>query len=93
MPVPSKSDRQQILAWLSDATKELDKAIDIAFREVEYIREYRNRLITEVTCGVFDVRTIAVLVERDFQQNELDDVDDDLIDEEDLGEEVVDADD
>lgn len=92
VPVPSKSDRQQILAWLSGATHELDTAIDVAFREIEYIREYRNRQISDVACGLFNVQTID-LNDNTFEVDELDDLDDDLISEEDLDEEVVHADD
>ena len=92
VPVPSKTDRQQILTWLSSATHELDTAIDVAFREIEYIREYSNRKIADVACGLCNVQEID-LNDSTFQVDELADVDDDLIGEEDFDEEVVHADD
>lgn len=88
VPVPTKSDRQQILEWLSIATLEFDKAIDVAFREVELMREYRNRLIADVVCGALNVQTMEYSSDI-LQIDELAEADDDLFDEEELDEEEV----
>lgn len=57
VPVPPMNERLAILDWLSSATSELDSAIDLGFREISHIRDYRDRLIANVVCGKLNVAT------------------------------------
>ena len=59
LPYPPQTEQVRIIEWLSTATKALDKAIDRTDREIQYLREYRNRLVADVVTGKLDVRDAA----------------------------------
>ena len=88
---PTNPEQKLIVEYLDDALLESNKTIGIADREIELIREYRTRLITDVVTGKLDVRHLSQ--ELDVSMDE--DIDDEeFVDEEpDLNEEVTDADD
>ena len=44
---------------MSDATAGLDTAVSHLEREIELLREYRTRLVADVTTGKLDVREAA----------------------------------
>ena len=58
--VPSLPEQTAILGYAHDATAILDKAIDVAHREIDFLREYRTRLIADVVTGKLDVRDVKV---------------------------------
>jgi len=58
-PFPDKGEQIEIVAYLDDATCKIDRAVAGAQREVDLLREYRSRLISDVVTGKLDVRGAA----------------------------------
>ena len=56
---PPLSEQVQIVAYLSTAVGNVDTAIAAARRQIELLREYRTRLISDVVTGKLDVREAA----------------------------------
>lgn len=59
VPIPSFTEQTAIVEYLDKATTDIDSAIDHARREIELLKEYRTRLITDVVTGKLDVREVA----------------------------------
>ncbi len=61
MPIilPPAEEASAICTRIETETVELTKAIEIADREVSFLREYRKRLIADVATGKLDVREAA----------------------------------
>ena len=81
---PSADEQLEILEHIQDKSAEIDQAISRAQREIELMREYRTRLISDVVTGQVDVRGIEVpemaeeeLLVLDDDTGESDDVIDD----------------
>jgi type I restriction enzyme S subunit len=64
----SLKEQQKITEYISNASQAIDKTITRAEREIELMREYRTRLISDVVTGQVDVRDIEVpeVVEEDL---------------------------
>lgn len=60
VPLPDKSEQEQIAGYLDSQFETIDQAINRAQREIELMREYRTRLISDVVTGQVDVRGIEV---------------------------------
>jgi type I restriction enzyme S subunit len=58
--VPSFKEQQEILEFISEESEEINQAISHTHREIELMREYRDRLIADVVTGQVDVRGIEV---------------------------------
>jgi len=58
--VPPISEQEQIAGYIDTETALIDKTITRAEREIELIREYRTRLISDVVTGQVDVRDVEV---------------------------------
>jgi type I restriction enzyme S subunit len=58
-PVPPLPEQTAIVEHLDAQTAKLDAAIAAARREIELLREYRERLIADVVTGKLDVRALA----------------------------------
>ena len=56
IPAPPKDEQEAIARYLSDESNDLDTAIDRARRQIGLLREYRERLISDVVTGKLDVR-------------------------------------
>jgi len=56
IPVPPVSEQQAICRWITEECQPLDDAIARTEDEIKLIREYRDRLITDVVTGQVDVR-------------------------------------
>jgi type I restriction enzyme S subunit len=56
----SFEEQQEILEHIADSSKAIDQAITRTEREIELMREYRTRLISDVVTGQVDVRGIEV---------------------------------
>lgn len=56
----SIEEQQAILEHIADSSKAIDQAIIRTQREIELMREYRTRLISDVVTGQVDVRGIEV---------------------------------
>jgi type I restriction enzyme, S subunit len=59
VPLPSVEEQKEIANFISIETDVIFKAIDRAQREINLIREYRTRLITDVVTGKIDVRHLV----------------------------------
>lgn len=57
---PSITDQEKIIAFVKEQSIELDKAICRAKCEIDLIREYQARLISDVATGKVDIRNIIV---------------------------------
>jgi type I restriction enzyme S subunit len=57
--VPPKTEQSEILSQLNQKTSPFDTAIIRLEREIELLREYRTRLISDVVTGKLDVRPVA----------------------------------
>ena len=53
-------EQQAILNHIASETTIVDTAIQRAYREIELIREYRTRLISDVVTGKLDVRGVEL---------------------------------
>lgn len=56
VPVPPLDEQRNICRWIADECQPLDDAIIRTEEEITLIREYRDRLITDVVTGQVDVR-------------------------------------
>ena len=84
-PLPSLEEQRAIIAHINEKCAEISQAISRAEREIELMREYRTRLISDVVTGQVDVRGIEVpeVAEEELLALEEDTADaDDVIDDE-----------
>lgn len=68
---PPVDEQHQILEYVKEKSAEIDNAIIRAEREIELIREYRTRLISDVVTGQVDVRGLDVPEVTDEELREL----------------------
>jgi type I restriction enzyme S subunit len=59
LPAPPIEEQEPIAQYIDEVTVSLDEAIARATREIDLIREYRTRLISDVVTGKIDVRHLA----------------------------------
>lgn len=59
IPVPSEDEQNEIAAWIEANTKNLRTSAQRVKREIELLREYRTRLVSDVVTGKIDVRKAA----------------------------------
>jgi type I restriction enzyme S subunit len=83
LPQPPLEEQECIIAHIENSGIKYDALISRAEREIELVREYRTRLISDVVTGQVDVRGIAV---PDVTPEDLSEPVDDTVDEEDLAE-------
>ena len=82
-PLPPHDEQTQIVEHLKQEFFEMDSSIKCTEREIDLLREYRTRLISDVVTGKLDVRQAAAglpdevdeLEAIDTDSGELDDVD------------------
>ena len=60
VPLPPLSEQTAIVEYLDRATADGDVAIARAQRQIEFLEEYRTRLVADVVTGKLDVREAAV---------------------------------
>ena len=83
--LPPIDEQLEILEHIQEKSAEIDQAISRAQREIELMREYRTRLISDVVTGQVDVRGIEVpeVADEELLALEEDTADaDDVIDDE-----------
>lgn len=83
--VPPVHEQEAIVAHADNETKTLNTAISRLEREIELLREYRTRLVTDVVTGKLDVREAAAKLPQDVEPEE-DQVDEDQVDEDEVAE-------
>ena len=84
-PLPPLEEQRAIIAHINEKCAEISQAISRAEREIELMREYRTRLISDVVTGQVDVRGIEVpqVADEELLALEEDTTDaDDVIDDE-----------
>ncbi len=85
VPVPSLEEQDKIMQYLDKELSSINTVIASTEREIELLREYRTRLISDVVTGKLDVRQTAdrlpdeveeleAIDELDADSGELDDV-------------------
>jgi restriction endonuclease S subunit len=70
VPVPLIPEQTAIVEYLDAQTAKLDAAIAVARREIELLREYRERLIADVVTGKVDVRGVAAQLPEEPPEEE-----------------------
>lgn len=87
--LPPIDEQLEILEHIQEKSAEIDQAITRAQREIELMREYRTRLISDVVTGQVDVRGIEV---PEVVEDELLVLDEDIIESDDLNDDEGDMD-
>ncbi|NLO19381.1 MAG: restriction endonuclease subunit S [Ignavibacteria bacterium] len=59
-PVPSKDGQKVIVSYIQEKTEATDRAISRIEREIELIKEYKERLIADVVTGILAIRGVEV---------------------------------
>lgn len=77
--LPSLPEQKAIVEYLDKATTNIDTAIDRRRREIELLREFRTRLISDVVTGKLDVREAAANLPDELDEEDIPDEDDELI--------------
>jgi len=57
LPIPPASEQRAIVDYLQDKTSKIDKLISEKTRELEYMKELRQRIISDAVTGKIDVRS------------------------------------
>ena len=60
IPVPEFDEQKRISNWISAEISTIEAAVARARREIDLIREYRTRLISDVVTGKLDVRGVEL---------------------------------
>ena len=60
IPLPPRSEQKSIVEFIKKESELINQAISRAQHEIDLIREYRTRLISDVVTGKLDVRSIDV---------------------------------
>jgi len=55
-PLPPFSEQEQIIEYLDEQIQKIDTVIDKENKRIEFLKEYRKSLISEVVTGKIDVR-------------------------------------
>ena len=71
VPVPPVYEQQKIVDKLAKELAKVNAAIDIAYREIGLIGEYRMRLMADVITGKLDVRHLASQLINDSDNGNL----------------------
>jgi len=54
--LPPEKEQQEIVLYIENKCKQIDKTVNKALKQIELLKEYRNALISEVVTGKIDVR-------------------------------------
>ena len=70
LPLPPVPEQTAVVEYLDRATAEIDAAVGRARRQIDLIREYCERLISDVVTGKLDVRGVDVETVSDIDSVE-----------------------
>lgn len=65
VPIPPREEQQQIVSRIASETTPQTSAISRLEREIDYLLEYRTRLVADVVTGKLDVRDAAARLPED----------------------------
>ena len=68
VPIPPLSEQIEIVEFLDNKTAPLSAAISQIERELDLLRQYRTRLISDIVTGKLDVRTAAASLPADADE-------------------------
>jgi len=91
LAVPSVDEQQAIVKQVAIETRPLNEAISRLEREIDFLREYRTRLIADVVTGKLDVREAAASLPEAATSGIEPETDDEAEDPELIDEEVTEA--
>ena len=60
LPLIPASEQEEIADCIEQETAKIDRAIPVLEKEIELLKEYRTRLISDVVTGQMDVRNVEV---------------------------------
>lgn len=60
LPLNPASEQEEIADYIEQETAKIDRAIPVLEKEIELLKEYRTRLISDVVTGQMDVRNVEV---------------------------------
>ena len=60
LPLIPASEQEEIADYIEQEAAKIDRAIPVLEKEIELLKEYRTRLISDVVTGQMDVRNIEV---------------------------------
>lgn len=60
LPLIPASEQEEIADYIEQETAKIDRAIHVLEKEIELLKEYRTRLISDVVTGQMDVRNVEV---------------------------------
>jgi type I restriction enzyme S subunit len=89
LAMPQKAEQEAIVKYIKSETCPIDVAIVKLQREIEFVREYRTRLIADVVTGKLDVRQVAERLSEEEAPDVLHDDVDEGMDSEDAEEVAV----
>jgi type I restriction enzyme S subunit len=69
--VPPFKEQQELVTYIEQTTEELERAVTTMKSEIALIREYRNRLVSDVVTGQLDVRHLDLPDEEDTTTDDL----------------------
>jgi type I restriction enzyme S subunit len=72
-PLPPLPEQTAIVEYLDAQTEKIDTAVATARKEIELLREYRERLIADVVTGKVDVRGMAERLPEEAEEDIIDD--------------------
>lgn len=68
VPLPPLDDQARLVTKIEDTSSSVDRSIRNVRREIELLREYRTRLITDVVTGKLDLREAAAQLPDDIEE-------------------------
>ncbi len=89
LPLPPFEEQKEIVDYISSETDLFNKTILHLTKEINYIKEYRTRFISDVVTGKLDVRTLAESIpeKHEGQFEDIPDKDEPEVDSEDEADE------
>lgn len=60
LPLIPTSEQEEIADYIEQETAKIDRAVPVLEKEIELLKEYRTRLISDVVTGQMDVRNVEV---------------------------------
>ena len=69
-PIPPREEQAHIATRMGRQTERIDNIVNNAHRQIDFMNEYRTRLIADVATGQLDVREAAAQLLDDFSEEE-----------------------